>query len=60
VQIFNYPIHFVTPCILNRWKNYLSLLEYTAVPTSCEVEIAIEKLKSYKLSGIDQITAEFI
>jgi len=29
-------------------------------PSASDVELAIEKLKSHKLSGIDQIPAEFI
>ena len=29
-------------------------------PSVCEVELAIEKLKSYKSPGIDQIPAELI
>jgi hypothetical protein len=64
--------------ILNRWKNYFSLLLnvcrvgnvrqieiHTAgslIPEPCplEVEIAISKLKNYKLPGSDQILAELI
>jgi hypothetical protein len=56
--------------ILNRWKNYFSqLLNVHRVsdarllvpaPSPFEVEIAIAKLKRYKLLGNDQILAELI
>jgi hypothetical protein len=62
--------------ILNRWKNYYShLLNVHSVsdvrqihtaeplvpgPSHLEVEIAIAKLKKYKLPGSDQILAELI
>jgi hypothetical protein len=61
--------------ILTRWRNYFSQLLnvhghndvkkteiHTAVPepSAFEVEMAIEKLKSYKSPGIDQIPAELI
>jgi hypothetical protein len=62
--------------ILNRWKNYFSqllnvhnvsdvrqIVVRTALvsgPSRLEVEIAIAKLKKYKLPDIDQIPAELI
>ena len=60
--------------IVARWRNYFSQLwnvhgvsdiKHTAEPlmpepSAFEVELATKKLKSHKLPGIDQITAELI
>ena len=42
------------------WVNDISRLKYIELGQLCvEVEIAIEKVRRYKWTGIDQITAEF-
>ena len=61
--------------ILARWRNHFSqqlnihgingvrkteILVHTAEPIVPEFEMAIEKLRSHKSSGIDQIPAEMI
>ena len=47
------------------WRTYSSFVENTAEPlvpepNAAEVELAIDKLKSHKSPGIDQILAELI
>jgi hypothetical protein len=53
--------------ILSRWKNYfvrywmyIRVGQAVIQPNSSEIETAVEKLKMYKSSGIDQIPAESI
>ena len=61
--------------ILARWRNYFSQIlnvrgvndvrqtnthSRTTEPSASKVELAVEKLKSHKSPGIDQIPAELI
>jgi len=45
--------------IVARWRNYFSQL-FNVYGVKDEVELAIDKLKSHKSPGIDQIPAELI
>jgi len=65
-------LHVDSYIVVNRWKthffqllnvfwvNGISRLKYIELGKLCvEIEVAIEKVRRYKYTGIDQITAEF-
>jgi hypothetical protein len=60
VQVYVHCMHYQGKVVSDCWKIYEHYVTEVPEPSALEVELAIEKLKSHKSPGIDQIPAELI